>query len=376
MKPERSDIKRYQENWRGEMDGVFLYRSLSESEKNPQLAQIYLKLSETERHHVKFWATKLKEIGVSVPEYRPGIRSRVLSFLAKRFGPGFILPSLATIEKIGSQNYTNQPETKSSSLPQDERKHARMLEAITQDTKMGIEGRSVAKLEGRHHSIGGNALRAAVLGVNDGLVSNLSLIMGVAGASLPNKAILVTGFAGLLAGASSMAMGEWLSVQSSRELYLKQIGIEEAELSENPKEEEAELALIYQAKGVPQEDAERLAASIFKDPKNAIKALSREELGIDPDSLGGSAWEAAFTSFILFCAGAIVPILPFFIWKTQSAVIASLFFSAAALFLVGAMITLLTGRGVFRSGFRQLWIGLTAALITYGLGRLLGAVLS
>ncbi len=357
------------------MDGVFLYRSLSQSEKNPQLAQIYLKLSETERHHVKFWATKLKEAGGSVPEYRPGMRARILSFLAKRFGPSFILPSLAIMEKMGSQDYVNQPETKSSSLPQDERKHAFVLEAMTQGTPRGVEGGMVAKLEGRHQSVGGNAFRAAILGVNDGLVSNLSLIMGVTGADLSNKTILVTGFAGLLAGASSMAMGEWLSVQSSRELYLKQIGIEEEELSENPKEEEAELALIYQAKGVPREDAERMAASIFKDPKNAIKALSREELGIDPDSLGGSAWEAAFTSFALFCAGAIVPILPFFIWKGQEAIVASLLFSAAALFLVGAMTTLLTGRGVFRSGFRQLGIGLAAALITYGLGRLLGATL-
>ena len=230
----------------------------------------------------------------------------------------------------------------------------------------------MARLEGRHRAIGGNALRAAVLGANDGLVSNLSLVMGVAGADLHGRALLITGLAGLLAGACSMAMGEWLSVQSSRELYQRQIAIEEAELEQAPEEEAEELALIYQSRGIPEPQARALAAALIADEGNALETLSREELGIDPSELGGSAWEAAGTSFVLFCAGAIVPVIPFFSQAGSTAVIGSLALSALCLFAIGAAITLLTGRGVLYSGMRQLIFGLGAAGLTYGIGRLVG----
>jgi VIT1/CCC1 family predicted Fe2+/Mn2+ transporter len=248
----------------------------------------------------------------------------------------------------------------------------RMLKAISQTSPKGMEGGALARLEGRHRSIGGNALRAGVLGANDGLVSNLSLIMGVAGADLSGNSILVTGFAGLVAGACSMAMGEWLSVQSSRELYERQIKVEAQELAETPKEEEEELALIYEAKGLPKEEAEKLAKTLISDEKNALKTLAREELGIDPDELGGSAWEAALMSFVLFAAGAVIPLIPFFFLSGKTAVIASAGAGAAALFLTGALITLLTGRNLFFSGFRQTAIGMGAALTTYLIGRLVG----
>jgi VIT1/CCC1 family predicted Fe2+/Mn2+ transporter len=224
--------------------------------------------------------------------------------------------------------------------------------------------------------MGGNALRAAVLGANDGLVSNLSLIMGVAGAAFSADTILITGFAGLLAGACSMAMGEWLSVQSSRELYMRQIEVEKEELELAPHEEQEELALIYEAKGVPKEEAQRLAAAIAKDPAKALDALTREELGIDPESLGGSAWAAAFFSFILFCVGAFIPLIPFLFWQGPYAIMASLIFSSAGLFLIGGMITLFTGRSLTFSGMRQLAIGLGAAAITYGLGRMVGIAIT
>ncbi|HBY93069.1 MAG TPA: rubrerythrin family protein, partial [Chloroflexi bacterium] len=228
------------------------------------------------------------------------------------------------------------------------------------------------QLEGRHRATSGNALRAAVLGANDGLVSNLSLVMGVAGAELAGKAILITGLAGLLAGATSMAMGEWLSVQSSRELYQRQIEIEAEEISANPKEEEEELALIYQAKGLAADQARELAARLIADEATALDTLAREELGINPEELGGSAWEAAATSFFLFAIGAIIPVSPFIFLSGLTAVFASLLLSAAALFLIGAGITLLTGRSVLYTGLRQVLFGLVAAGFTYALGRLIG----
>jgi VIT1/CCC1 family predicted Fe2+/Mn2+ transporter len=224
--------------------------------------------------------------------------------------------------------------------------------------------------------VGGNALRAAVLGANDGLVSNLSLVMGVAGAELAGRGILITGLAGLLAGAGSMALGEWLSVQSSRELYLRQLDIEREELAAAPEEEAEELALIYQAKGIAVDQARALAARVIATPETALDTLAREELGIDPEELGGSAWEAAITSFLLFAFGAVVPVLPFMFLAGGTAVLVSVAVSAVALFGIGAAITLMTGRGVLFSGARQLLFGLVAAALTYGVGRLIGVSLA
>lgn len=257
----------------------------------------------------------------------------------------------------------------------DERSHARLLRRMAQAAG-GLEGSAVAQLEGRHRAAGGNALRAAVLGANDGLVSNLSLVMGVAGADLSGGAILISGLAGLLAGAFSMALGEWLSVQSSRELYQHQIGLERAEIESSPEEELEELALIYQARGLDEPEARAMASRIISDQSAALETLAREELGVDPKSLGGSAWEAALTSLILFAAGAVIPVIPFIFLAGSAAVIASLTLSAAALFGIGAGITLFTGRPVIVSALRQVLFGLAAAGVTYTIGRLIGVAIA
>jgi VIT1/CCC1 family predicted Fe2+/Mn2+ transporter len=239
-----------------------------------------------------------------------------------------------------------------------------------------MPGAEVAQLEGRHRTAGGNALRAAVLGANDGLVSNLALVMGVAGAELPARTILITGFAGLLAGSFSMALGEWLSVQSSRELYEHQIRTEAAEIEASPEEEAEELALIYEARGMDRTQSETLARRILQDPEGALDVMAREELGIDPSQLGGSPWVAAFTSFILFSTGALVPVLPFLFARGAPAVMASLAISALALFGLGAGITLFTARPAVRSGLRSVLFGLVAAAGTYAIGRLIGVTVT
>ena len=222
-------------------------------------------------------------------------------------------------------------------------------------------------------AIDGNALRAAVLGANDGLVSNFSLVMGVAGASVGNGPVVVAGIAGLLAGSLSMALGEWLSVQSSRELYANQIAIEAAQLEAFPEHEEEELRVIYEAKGLGADEARRLAHRILSgDRAGALDTIAREELGINPDDLGGSAWTAAVTSFVLFATGAIVPLVPFLVGSGFGAIAVSAALSGAALFLLGAAITRMTGREPLRAGLRQLGFGLAAAAITYGIGALLG----
>jgi len=369
---DKKDISRYLANWQKEVDGEAQYFALAKIEKQPQLAEVYRRMAASEEKHAAFWEKQLKEAGAKILPRRPSWRAQTLIFLARRFGPQFILPTLTAGEKATSSDYDGQPEAGIGPMSADEKTHARMLGMVTGGGG-GLSGGSVAQMEGRHKTGGGNALRAAVLGANDGLVSILSLVMGVAGANLPSHDVLITGIAGLLAGAGSMALGEWLSVQSSRELYAHQIKIEKEELENNPAEEAAELALIYQAKGLPEARATELASAIMNTDKSSIlDTLAREELGIDPEELGGSAYVAALTSFFLFALGAIFPILPFAFLSGNIAIYVSMAVSAVALFLVGAAITLMTGRNVFYSGFRQVIIGLLAAIITYGVGKLIG----
>lgn len=370
------DARRYRANLQAEIDSASLYEALADAERTPAIAKVYRRLAAIEREHAAFWGTRLGDAGHPVPPSIPSWRARMLRRLARHFGPGFILPTLIESEAGDSSGYERQPETAGRAMPAQERSHGRVLRAIRNLGPGGMEGGALARLEGRHRAIGGNALRAAVLGANDGLVSNLSLVMGVAGAALPGRGVLITGLAGLLAGAGSMALGEWLSVQSSRELYQRQIDIEREELAAAPAEEEEELALIYEAKGIPAEEARALAARVIGTPQTALDTLAREELGIDPEELGGSAWEAAITSFLLFAVGAIIPVAPFIFLTGTMSVLVSVAVSAVALFGIGAAVTLMTGRGVLFSGARQLLFGLAAAALTYGVGRLIGVSLA
>lgn len=370
------EVARYLENWQDEIESAFLYRALAKVEQHPNLAEVYRKLATTEESHAKFWEEKLLSANYPIPRRKIGWRTKALALLAKQFGPQFILPTVNAMEQVDSHSYDGQTDTHDTQLPVEERSHARLLQAITSSSSAGMEGSTLAQIEGRHRTAGGNSLRAAVLGASDGLLSNLSLVMGVAGANLSAQSILLTGLSGLLAGACSMALGEWLSVQSSRELYERQINIERREVEEVPDEEEEELALIYEAKGLPETQARVLAARMMMDKTTALDTLSREELGIDPDELGGSAWAAAITSFFLFALGAIVPVAPFLFGLTGiTAVFASLLCSGLALFLIGAGITLLTGRSILYSGTRQVIFGYAAAAVTYGIGRLMGVSL-
>lgn len=229
----------------------------------------------------------------------------------------------------------------------------------------------------RRHPVDGNALRAAVLGANDGLVSNFSLVMGVAGASASGKPVLVAGVAGLLAGSLSMALGEWLSVQSSRELYARQVAVQAAAIDQDPRGEAEALANAYVAKGLPQGDARRLAEHIIGGDRDAaVDTAAREHLGIDPSELGGSAWTAAITSFVLFGIGAAIPLAPFVVTSGIGAIAASAVASGTMLFALGAAITTMTGRNPMLAGLRQLAFGMAAAAVTFAIGMLLGTAVS
>ena len=373
--PESTETKNYLANLSDELNAATLYEALAHNEQNPKLAEIYRRMAATERGHAAAWGARLEAFGKQVPAFRPSWRTRTLIWLSRRLGVAAVVPTLAAIEDSANHVYAGQPAA-GGEMAAAEQSHARVLRQIGRTVRGGIEGAALAQLEGRHRSAGGNALRAAVLGANDGLLSNFGLVMGVAGAAASSKIILLTGFAGLLAGAISMALGEWVSVQSSRELYEKQISTEREEILNAPEEEAEELALIYQARGLPEEQARSLATQIMSNHETALDHLSRDELGIDPEELGGSAWEAAITSFLLFAVGAVVPVLPFMFLTGLAAVGVSALLSASGLFLIGAAITLFTGRPVLVSGLRQMLFGLAAALATYLIGKLIGVSVS
>jgi VIT1/CCC1 family predicted Fe2+/Mn2+ transporter len=372
-----ADTERLQNNLRDELNGAALYTALAEAEKDPVRKDLFLQLAKAEATHAQFWREKLVAAGVGQPGFVPDFRTRLLVRLARRFGPRFVLPTIAAAEYADRDKYAKQADAQA--LSEEERHHAALIANAVVEGRgqaAGVTGSDVARAEPWHRGGSGNNLRAAVLGANDGLVSNFCLIMGIAGAGTAQKTILLTGFAGLLAGACSMALGEWLSVTNARELAQTQIGKEAEELEQTPEAEQHELALIFQAKGLPKEEAQQVAVTLMRDKKSALDTLAREELGIDPAELGGNAWGAAGTSFVLFTVGAIFPIAPYLWLQGTTAVAASTGVSALALAAIGMLTSLFNGRSPWFSAGRQVLFGCLAAAITYGTGRLLGVSFS
>ncbi len=357
-----------------ERSSALLYETMAAVEKDPRIAEVYKRIAGTEMRHAQKWAERAKEAGITLEEFKPSGRTRTLVWLGKRFGPAMILPAIQSMEQTGTAAYAQMEQT--MGMAAEEQSHSRLLNVVTRTVRGGVDGAVLMQLEGRHRFTGGNALRAAVMGANDGLVSNLSLVMGVAGATLAGSGVLIAGIAGLLAGSISMSLGEWLSVQSSRELYENQLKTEAEEIESAPEEEAEELALIYEARGLSPETAHNLASQILTNKDTALDTLAREELGIDPTELGGSAWEAAITSFVLFALGAIIPVAPFIFTSGMPAVFISIGLSALGLFGLGAAITLFTGKPVWKSGLRMVVFGLLAAAVTFGIGRLIGVSVS
>jgi VIT1/CCC1 family predicted Fe2+/Mn2+ transporter len=369
------DIKRYQANLRDELDGAALYTAIASAEPDPIRKDLFLQLAQAEAKHAGLWREKLAAAGIKEDGHVPGFRTRLLAKLAQRFGPGFVMPTIAAAEFADRNKYAQQVDAQSISA--EERGHAAIVQEMAKGSATGrVSGADIARAEPWHRGASGNNLRAAVLGVSDGLVSNFCLIMGVAGAGTGNRVILLTGLAGLIAGACSMALGEWLSVTNARELASTQISKEAAELEQTPQAEQHELALIYQAKGLPKADAERIAAELMRDKKAALDTLAREELGIDPTELGGNALSAAATSFALFSVGAIFPVAPFLWLQGRAAITASIAASALALCGVGVLTSLFNGRSPWFSAARQALFGCAAAGVTYGIGTALGVSLS
>ncbi len=370
------DLAKLKEQLQTEVDTAFLYDSIAAIQSDENLSRVLQSLADIEKNHAKHMLDKVHQIDSNFPMLAPSGRAKFQLRLGKIFGYSSIISNLSSIEKQFAV-HAIQNKLKHGEKPTGfEHNHLNIIEAVNNNAALNVSGGLLSKFESRHKSVGGNALRAAVLGSNDGLVSNMSLVMGVAGAAVSNGTILLTGIAGLLAGAISMAMGEWLSVQSSRELNQRQIDLEMEELEASPEEEKKELVLLYQAKGMSMVEAKKLADKAFENPETAIDAIITEELGIDKEELGGSAWEAAIASFLLFAVGAIIPLYPFMILDGRNAILLSIASSVVGLFGIGAAITLLTGKNIWFSGFRQVAFGLAAAAVTFGIGTLIGVSLA
>jgi VIT1/CCC1 family predicted Fe2+/Mn2+ transporter len=339
------------ESWTEEQRSAFLYRACAEAEGGTVRAELFKRLAGEAEAQAAIWRAQLTARGHPAPgPFVPDARTRVVAHMVRWMGPRRLRSVLAAMKVRGMSVY-------GGALAQ-EPGHAAPVKA-------GL-------IEHRHRGLGGGGnLRAAVFGVSDGLVSNASLLLGVAGATPDPHVVVLTGVAGIAAGAFAMAAGEYVSVQSQRELYEYQIGLERDELKQYPEAEAQELALIYAAKGLPQRDADRLAQRIVADPAHALDTLAREELGLNPGELG-SPLGAAASSFVSFAVGALLPLVPWLVLDRTRALVGAVIVTGLALFAVGGTLSLFTGRNALLSGLRMLLLGAIAGTVTYGIGHLLG----
>jgi VIT1/CCC1 family predicted Fe2+/Mn2+ transporter len=368
----RTDL--WMQNLVDERDGAALYEGLAKYEKDEEKARSLLEIAQAERRHADVWRRKLEKEGVAIPPDRPSSRIRALIWLARRLGTAAVYPMVLEAEAGDADKYDAQG-GEAVAIADEERQHRRTLVGMSKGEPS--EARELIATRERWHRSSGAAgsIRAAIFGMNDGLVSNLSLILGVAGAGVEPRTVVVTGFAGLLAGAFSMAAGEYTSVASQRDLLNRQVEMEKREIEEAPEEEAAELALIFKQKGLSTEQASRTAAEILKNPDSALDTLVREELGLDPNDLG-SPMGAAVSSFAMFSVGALVPLVPFLLTSGTPAVSWAAVLAFVVLAGVGGLVGFLSGTSVFRSALRMAGLAALAAGVTYGVGRIFGATVT
>jgi len=354
-------------NWREERDSAVLYETLARLERNPRLRRVFGKLAESEREHSAYWEERIRAQGGAVPPFHPSWRARFLMRLAGRFGVAFVVPSIATRELADWDRYAAQEDASRAGLSREERGHAAVMRRVA---TYGHE-----ESEQEPHGTGSlaNNLRAAVLGANDGLASNFCLLMGVAGGGVSTSTLILTGVAGLVAGACSMALGEWLSVTNAREMARSQIDANAKELHSTTAWKREELTLLHEARGLAPEEAQRASERVMAQDPEAVRSLIAEERVIALTGLANNPVRAAAYSFVLVALGACVPLLPFLLASAAHAIIGSIVLSLLALFAIGLATSLFNGRSPVFSGLRQVCVGAAAALVAYSAGRLVGA---
>jgi len=344
------------DSWYHEKESAWLYRKVAAAETDPHKSELFLRLAAAAEEQAAKWQLAARHApvtgGGAERDFHPSLRARIVARLLSRFEPRSLRAVLAAMKLRGLSIYSAPLAVAGHAMPT-----------------------SLAQVGARHRSALGGSLRAGVFGVNDGLVSNVSLVLGVAGAGAASSYVLTAGVAGLLAGALSMAAGEYVSVRSQREMYEYQIALEREELAEYPLEEAEELALIYQARGVGLAQAREVSQALLAHPKQALDVLAREELGLNPDDLG-APWQAATVSFVAFALGAIFPLIPFLGGLAGArATLVAVLLTLAALFVVGLGLSLFTGRQAVRGALRMVLIGGGAGAVSFLVGRAVGVAL-
>jgi vacuolar iron transporter family protein len=364
-----NDPRRFLRYLEAERNAALLYRSLAETVTGDR-REAFLELADIEDKHADHWVEKLTSYGIDIPPAPAQLAPDDARLVAQARSAGIehVLEHLEEAEGADAGMYDEEPEALDS-MPVDEREHAETFRRMrsTSTTLRATSGGG----ESWHRRDRSGATRAAVFGMSDGLVSNTALVMGFAGANPGGSTILFAGLAGLLAGAFSMAAGEYVSMASQRDLFAREIAKEAEELREKPDEERKELELIYRAKGIDRETAASMAEQIMRDPKQALETLAKEELGLDPAELG-SPTKAAVASFLAFAIGAIVVVIPYLFGSGTATLIVAIAMAGAAMLIVGGAVGYLSERGVVFSALRQFAWGAGAAAVTYIVGSLIG----
>jgi vacuolar iron transporter family protein len=350
-----SPRRRYRRYLAEERAAAAVYRAMAQQSEG-EARRILLGLADAEQRHAAHWADELEALGEPRPpvDGRIGWRGRLLTLLARLVGVRTVVPLLERGEAAEIERYDAEPAAPEHMVV-DERVHARTVASLFPSWRTRTSG----------------SLRAGTFGVNDGLVSNLALVMGVAGGQAADETILLAGLAGLLGGGLSMGIGEWISVTSQRELWEGEVVLDSEHLDALPENGANELALLFRARGMARADAEAAAREMLVDREAAARLLASEKLGFDPRALG-SPWTAALSNFTAFVVGATVPVAPYVVTSGTAAFVGAIVAAAVALFAVGALISVLTYRPMWRAGLRQLAIGALAAGATFVLGSLVG----
>jgi len=367
------DLDEFTHHWQDEADAAFLYRRLAESEPDPTKRDIYQRLAEVEDRHVEVWADLLAQHGRRLGAHRPTGRTRLLAFLGKRFGPGFLLPMLLAEEGREVKAYLDMHRTTRTGV-------AGRDEALTLARESAEHATTLNAIAGRtgepwHRTGAGGFLRNVVYGFNDGLTANFGLVAGVLGATQSSQyhAVIVAGVAGLIADALSMGSSGYLAAQSEREVYAHEIAMERDEIALMPEIERDELALIYEAKGMDRDSAFRIATQVMADPEKMLAEQVQEELGISEAAT--SPFREGWITGLATAVGALIPVLPFFFLDGRTAVVVSFATSMLSHWLVGAARSVFTGRSVFRSGVDMFVVGLGVAVVGYYVGEWIARLL-
>jgi VIT1/CCC1 family predicted Fe2+/Mn2+ transporter len=356
----------WDEHYRDERDAAFLYRELASVESNGERRQLFDRLARVEDRHVARWQQLFEQSGRPLPSYKTALRTRALAWAARRFGTSMILPLMLAEEGREVQSYLGMARQST-----DRHMHAAAVDIAADSAMHARELSAVMGREGEPWHVGGSGgyLRSVVYGFNDGLTANFGLVAGVIGANVAPHIVIISGIAGALADALSMGSSGYLAAKSEAEVQAHQIEMERHEMRLMPDLEEDELAVIYEAKGLPPDRARETAHAMMQDPSQALDAMVREELNIHPAEL--APLKDGIVTGIATAVGAGIPILPFLVLEFRAAVWASLAISMLAHFAIGAARSLFTGRSLWVSGRDMFLVGFGVAAVGYVIGELI-----